>query len=136
MKNKKSEFKELKCRLFNHKENKTKLESKLLKLENLDYQTNIINSEIKGSSDNKSKVEKYVIEKEVLEKEIKELSFYVREIDIALNILTKKEYNIIELRYFEGYKPSEVYNRLHMSESTFWREHNKILLKIDKFIKM
>lgn len=124
MKNKKNEFKELKGRLFNHKENKTKLESKLLKLENLDYQTNIINLEIKGRLDNKSKVEKYVIEKEVLEKEIKELSFYVREVDIDLNILTKKEYNIIDLRYFEGYKSSEVYNRLHMSESTFWREHN------------
>lgn len=124
MKNKKNEFKELKGRLFNHKENKIKLESKLSKLENLDYQTNIINLEIKGRLDNKSKVEKCVIEKEVLEKEIKELSFYVMEVDIDLNILTKKEYNIIDLRYFEGYKSSEVYNRLYISESTFWREHN------------
>ena len=136
MENKKNEFKELKNRLFKHKENKTRLESKQLKLENLDYKTNIINSEIKGSSDTNSKVEKYVLEKERLEKEIKELSFNVREIDIALNILTKKEYNIIELRYFEGYKPSEVYNRLHMSESTFWRVHNKVLSKIEKVIKI
>ena len=134
MKNKNSEFKELRKRLFNYKEDKTKLESKILKLENLAYKTSIVNTEIKFSSNERSKVEKYVIEKEQLEREIQEISMYIREIEIALKILTKKEYNIIELRYFEGYKPSEVYNRLHMSESTFWRENNRILSKIDKFI--
>lgn len=134
MKNKNNEFKELRKRLFSYKEDKTKLESKQLKLENLVYKTSIINSEIKVNSNNNSKFEKYVIEKEQLEKEIQEISLYIREIEIALRILTKKEYNIIELRYFEGYKPSEVYNRLHMSESTFWREHNRILSKIYKFI--
>lgn len=135
--NNKHEFKELKERLFKYKENKAKLESRKLKLKRLDCNISPVNSGMPGASGGfNSKVEKYVVEKNNLEKEIVDLDFEINELEIGLNLLTKKEYDLLELRYFECYKPSEVYNTLHMSKTSFWREHNKALNKIEKTIKM
>ncbi len=133
----KDDFKDLKERLFKYKENKAKLETKRLKLERLDCNISSINSGMPRVTNGVySKVERYVLEKDSLEKDIQELDYEVRAIDIGLNLLTKKEYDMLELRYFEGYKPSEVYNTLHISQRTFWREHNKALEKIEKVINI
>lgn len=130
-------FTDLQKRLFKYKENKAKLDTKRLKLERLDCKISPGNSGMPGSTSGvASKVERYVLEKDSLEKDIEDLDYEVRAIDIALNLLTKKEYDILELRYFEGYKPSEVYNTLHISQRTFWREHNKVLEKIEKVINI
>ncbi|HSQ90009.1 hypothetical protein [Romboutsia sp.] len=128
--------KKLKKRLFKYKENKAKLESKKLKLDNMYSNISPNCSGMPGGSGGiNSKVESHILEKDILENEIKDLEYEIKEIDIALNVLTKKEYTVIELRYLEEYKPSEVYNELHISERSFWREHSRIMQKMENVIK-
>ena len=127
--------KKLKKRLFKYKENKAKLESKKLKLDNMysNISPNCSGMPVAGGIS--SKVESHILERDKLKKDIIDLEYEIKEIDIALNVLTKKEYKIIELRYFEEYKPSEVYNELYISERSFWREDARIIKKMENVIK-
>lgn len=128
--------KELKKRLFAYKSNKAKLESNKLKLEGLTYKITPSYSGMPTGSDINNKNENYIIKKEELEHNIKKIEFEIREVDIALNSLAAKDLEHITLRYLEDYKPAEVSNLMHISESSFWRDDNRILKSMIDIIKI
>ncbi len=78
-----------------------------------------------------SKNENYILKKENYEENIRNLDKDIKIVDRAMSTLRKNEFELITLRYIEGYTPSEVYNVfLHMSKKTFFRHHNNAIEKM------
>lgn len=122
---------ELIKKIFSYKKNKVQLDIYKEKLEELTYKITQSYSGMPVSNCIDSKNENYILKKESYEENIRNLDKDIKIVDRAMTTLRKNEFELITLRYIEGYTPSEVYNVfLHISKKTFFRHHNNAIEKM------